>query len=351
MELSEFSTTVGEWLKGEGPDSDIVVSSRIRLARNLADHKFHMRSTPAELEAIESEIGGFLRENDGRFAKLYYRMADLDEIERHILVERHLISREHATAESPRAVAASDDERLSIMVNEEDHLRLQVLRSGMRLVEAWKEIDELDTRLSRAFKFAYHAKWGYLTACPTNVGTGIRVSVMLHLPALVLTREIEKVFRAMSKINLAVRGLYGEGTQAYGDLYQISNQTSLGKPEEKIIDNIESVVPGIIAYERKARKHILATSRLQTEDRLHRALGMLKTARLLTSEETMHLLSAIRLASAIGVLPEIQTAIINEIFLLSQPAHLQKVTGRALTPEERDIERASYVRKRLSTYV
>ena len=351
MELSDFGTTVGEWLTGDGPESDIVVSSRIRLARNLADRLFVSRAAPDQLADIESQVGTFLRQSDGRFGKLYFRLADLGEVDRYVLVERHLISREHASPEPYRAVAASDDERLSIMINEEDHLRMQVLRSGMRLEEAWKEIDGLDTKISGLFKFAFHPKWGYLTACPTNVGTAMRVSVMLHLPALVLTREIEKVFRAMGKINLAVRGLYGEGTQAYGDLYQISNQTSLGKPEEKILGNIDSVVPGVIAYERKARQHILSATRVETEDRLYRALGMLKQARLLTSEETMHLLSAVRLGVAVGTLPKIPPQAINEIFLLTQPAHLQKLVGRTLSAQERDVERASFIRNRLAAYV
>ena len=351
MDLSDFVTPVGEWLKGDGPDGDIVVSTRIRLARNLADRRFVQRASPEDLSSIEAEVGGYLRERDGRFGRLYYRLSELSEVDRMVLVERHLISREHAAADAFRAVAASDDERLSIMINEEDHLRMQVLRSGMRLAEAWREIDELDTALSGVFPFAFHRKWGYLTACPTNVGTGIRASVMLHLPALVLTREIEKVFRAMGKINLAVRGLYGEGTQAYGDLYQISNQTSLGKEEETLIGNIESVVPGVVAYERKAREHILAANRIQTEDRLSRAFGMLRSARLLSSEEGMHLLSAVRFGVHAGILPAITTRAMNELFLLTQPAHLQKLCGRVLSASERDAERASFVRKRLSAYV
>ena len=350
MQLSDFASTTGEWLKGEGPDNDIVVSTRVRLARNLAAHRFQAKAMPEELADVEAEVGAYLRERNGRFGRLYFRMSELEEVDRLVLVERHLISREHATAEAYRAVAASDDERLSVMINEEDHLRLQVLRSGMRLDEAWKEIDELDTRLSEVFEYAFHPKWGYLTACPTNVGTGMRVSVMLHLPALVLTREIEKVFRAMSKINLAVRGLYGEGTQAYGDLYQISNQTSLGKPEDKVVGNVEGVVPGVIAYERRAREHILDANRSQVEDRLWRALGALKSARLLTSEETMHLLSAGKMGARAGVLPAIPAGTLNELFLLSQPAHIQKMLARALSPEERDAERAAFIRKRLEQY-
>lgn len=349
MKLSDFPSSVGEWLKGEGPESDIVISSRIRLARNLSAHKFLVQAPQEELDRIEAEVGGYLREQP-RFSRLYFRMTDLSEVDRHMLVERHLISREHAGALPGRAVAVSDDERLSLMINEEDHLRIQVLRSGLLLEEAWEEIDALDDQISEAFQYAYNPKWGYLTACPTNVGTGLRASVMLHLPALVLTREIEKVFRAMGKINLAVRGLYGEGTQAYGDLYQVSNQTSLGKPEEKYVENILSVVPGIIAYERKARIHMMDSNRAQTEDRIWRALGMLKSSRLLSSEEAMHLFSAVRLGVHTGVLPGLSARAMNELFLLTQPAHLQKVVGRELSAEERDRERAAFIRKRLESY-
>ena len=350
MQLSDFPCAGGEWLKGDGPESDIVVSSRVRLARNLAGHNFVTRAESRELGEIESEVGGHLREREERFSKLYYRMAELSEVERLVLVERHLISREHASGDTGRAVAVSDDESLSIMINEEDHLRMQVLRSGFRLTEAWKEIDELDDKLSTRFQFAFTPKLGYLTACPTNVGTGMRVSVMLHLPALVLTREIEKVFRAVSKINLAVRGLYGEGTEAYGDFYQISNQQSLGKPEEKYLENVESVVPGVISYERKARQHVLEANRDETEDRLWRAVGMLKSARLLTSQEAMHLLSGLRLGVHIGVLPTLPASKINELFLLTQPAHIQKMIGRTLTPQERDRARATFVREALRSY-
>jgi protein arginine kinase len=350
VELSEFKNPTGEWLKGEGPESDIVISCRIRLARNLAGHRFLTRATDDEAIEIESEVGGYLKESEGRFSDHYFLMRDLSEVERHVLVERHLVSREHMAGEAGRAVAVSDDERLSVMINEEDHLRIQVLRSGFRLAEAWKEIEALEGGISKRFEFAFSPKWGYLTACPTNIGTGIRVSVMLHLPALVLTKEIEKLFRAVTKINLAVRGLYGEGTQAYGDLYQISNQTSLGRPEEKLIENIESVVPGVIAYERRAREHILQANRSETEDKLWRAVGVLKNARLLSSEEAMHLLSAIRLGTSLGVLPPLAASKINEMFLMSQPAHLQKMVGHDLSPAERDLARAAFVRDKLIDY-
>ncbi len=348
LKLSVFKSPVGEWLKGEGPERDVVVSSRIRLARNLAGHNFLSRASAEELESIESAVGSYLRDTDGRFRDLYFRMSDLSEVDRYVLVERHLISREHSLAEPGRAVAATPDERLCVMINEEDHLRVQVLRSGLRLDEAWSEADEFDDSLSANFAYAFSPQWGYLTACPTNVGTGMRVSVMLHLPALVMTREIEKLFRAVSKINLAVRGLYGEGTQAYGDLYQISNQASLGKKETRIIENVSGVVASAISYERRAREKILSDNRVKVEDRLWRALGMLKSAKVLSSEEMMHLLSAVRFGTSSGILQLGNGHLINELFLLTQPAHLQKVVGRALSPEARDVERARFIREKLS---
>jgi len=350
VDLDVFKSSVGEWLKGEGPESDIVISSRVRLARNLGGHHFLARASRDELESIEASVGRYLRERDGRFAGLYFRMNELSQMDRYILVERHLISREHSRPEPGRALAATDDERLSVMINEEDHLRIQMLRSGLRLEEAWREVDEFDSRLSEAFGYAFSPKYGYLTACPTNVGTGLRVSVMLHLPALVMTREIEKLFRAISKINLAVRGLYGEGTQAYGDLYQISNQASLGKPEAGIRENLESVAASVISYERKARERILSDDGIKARDRLWRAFGMLKSVHLLSSEEMMHLLSAVRLGANTGVLPALEARVLNELFLLTQPAHLQKVVGRTLTAEARDAERARLIRERLASY-
>lgn len=350
MDLSDFTSPVGEWLRGEGPESDIVISSRVRLARNLAGHRFLSRASDEELQEIASNVAAYLTRAGSPFAKLFFRIADLPELDRYVLVERHLISREHASPEPWRAIAATTDERMSVMINEEDHLRLQALGSGLQLTDAWKALDEFDTRLAERFGYAFSPKWGYLTACPTNVGTGMRVSVMLHLPALVMTREIEKLFRAISKINLAVRGLYGEGTEAYGDLYQVSNHVSLGRTEEEIIENLEAVVLGVLSYERKARERILTRNRRLTEDRLWRAYGMLANARLLTSEEMMHLLSAVRLGTNARILPPVENRTLNELFLLTQPAHLQKVVGQPLSPQSRDVERAAFIRKKLSGF-
>jgi len=264
-------------------------------------------------------------------------------------VERQLISRELASSEGPRGVALGPQETVSLMVNEEDHLRLQVMRSGFALDEAWQQIDGVDDRLESRINYAFSDDFGYLTACPTNVGTGIRVSVMLHLPALKLTGEIEKVFRAAKDMRLAVRGLYGEGTEATGDFYQISNQTTLGKTEDEIISDFKhQVIPKIIDYEHHARKTLLSDRTTALDDKVYRALGLLRTARLISSEETLFLLSHLRMGVHLGRIKDIDLRTINELFLLTQPSHLAKLIGRKLEGDQRRAARAEFIRQRLN---
>jgi len=262
------------------------------------------------------------------------------------LVERHLISKEHADSEGARGVALNDEETVSIMVNEEDHLRLQVLKSGFNLGETWELIDEIDDAIDREVDYAFSPELGYLTACPTNVGTGMRASVMLHLPALLFTRQIEKVITAVGKMHLVVRGLYGEGTQYSGSLHQISNQITLGKSEEEILDNIVSTVPQIVRYERRAREMLLSQNRAKLEDRIYRSLGMLKSARTISSSETITLLSHLRLGINLGLI-EMGIGQVNQLFIRALPAHLQKLEGKELEPEERDAARATFIRENL----
>jgi protein arginine kinase len=233
------------------------------------------------------------------------------------------------------------------MINEEDHLRLQVLRSGFDLDDCWKEIDSLDDSLEEQLTFAFHEQFGYLTACPTNVGTGIRVSVMVHLPALVQTREIQKAFQALQKINLAVRGLYGEGSQAMGDFYQISNQTTLGMSELQVIDRVREVIPRILEYERRAREEMLREKRQELHDQISRAHGTLKSAQKISSEETMVLLSSVRMGVNLGLIDDIPVSTLNELFIQTQPAYLQKLKKVPLDSAERNISRAALIRSRL----
>src|SRR5208283_4579687 len=252
-----------------------------------------------------------------------------------------------AAADGPRGVALGPNETVSLMINEEDHMRLQVMRSGFALDEAWQDIDRVDDLLEARVSYAFSDEFGYLTACPTNVGTGMRSSVMLHLPALVLAKQIEKVFRALQKINLAVRGLYGEGSRASGDFYQISNQITLGKSETAILGEIREVIPQIIDYERKARTTLIRESRQALQDRVSRAYGTLCSATMMTSEETMDLLSSVRLGINLGLLEDLTIPKVNELFIQTQPAHLQKLMGASLDGEERNAARARYLRTQL----
>ena len=347
MELDDLIRRRGEWLRGEGPESDIVISSRIRLARNLAEFPFMSRTGEADRARIESAARECISGTPGFGAFLYLGVDGLPELDRQFLVERHLISRELADGRSSRAVAIAEDETYSVMVNEEDHLRLQVMQSGMDLREAWDRINRLDDLFEEKLTYAFGAKLGYLTACPTNVGTGMRVSVMLHLPALVLTRHIEKVFRSLQKIGLAVRGLFGEGSQALGDFYQISNQVTLGHSEDTLLKQVGDIVPNIISYERQARDMLVRESRETLHDRVSRAYGVLRTAQTISSEETLLLLSAVRMGIHVGLIEGLPIGKVNELFLQTQPAHLQKIAGGELDSGDRNIERARFLREHL----
>ncbi len=350
MDLETLTHTSGEWLRGNGPDADIVISSRIRLARNLAQFPFAPRAD----DAVRGEIEGLLRDcihklqSTGELS--YVNVGALTPLDRQFLVERQLISREHAETHGSRGVGIGPRESISLMINEEDHLRMQVLRSGFALDECWSDISRIDDELEQHLTFAFSDEFGYLTSCPTNVGTGIRTSVMLHLPALVLTKEIQKVFQALHKINLAVRGLYGEGSQAMGDFYQISNQVTLGKTEQQIIQNIREVVPNIIAYERRVRRAMVKDNRQRLHDQVSRAYGILQNAQTITSEETMHLLSSVRMGINLGLVAGIEMPTVNELFIHTQPAHLQKLRRETLESAERNVARATYLRQRLARH-
>ena len=347
MDLEGLTQTSGEWLRGTGPESDIVISSRVRLARNLAHFPFLSRADDAVRGEVESLIREHLDDLPVRGSLTYFDVGQLEKLDRQFLVERQLISREHADTHGARGVGVAAQENVSLMVNEEDHLRMQVLRSGLALDDCWEEINRIDDVLEEHIDFAFNQRLGYLTACPTNVGTGIRVSVMMHLPALVLTKEVQKVFQAMQKMRHAVRGLYGEGSQAMGDFYQISNQVTLGLSEQDLIDRLQEVVTGIIAYERRVRDALIKENRQRLHDQVSRAYGILSSAQTITSEETMHLLSSVRMGINLGLVEGIEIPTVNELFIQTQPAHLQKLRHETLESAERNVARASYLRQRL----
>lgn len=347
MILDEMASRCGEWLKGCGPESDIVMSSRIRLARNLADYPFIRRCTDIDRANIESTVRERLTNKAELKDLTFIDVADLQTLDRQFLVERQLISREHANSDGARAVAIDQQERLSLMVNEEDHLRIQVMKSGLDLVGAWDQINDLDDRIESQLTYAFHPKLGYLTACPTNVGTGMRVSVLVHLPALVITQQIEKVFRSLQKINLVVRGLYGEGTQAMGDFYQVSNQITLGKSESDLIDQVGDVIPVVIDYERKARDFLINEKQNDLFEQVSRAYGTLQNAQQISSEETMFLLSRVRMGINLGLIGDLEIPEVNQLFIRTQPAHLQKLRHSELDTDERNVERANYLHSQL----
>jgi protein arginine kinase len=345
MKLDTLANTVGEWLRGTGPESDIVMSSRVRLARNVAQFPFVSRATEQDRADIERFLRERIATSPAGSALEYIDVGGLDDVDRQFLVERQLISRELAEAQGARAVAIDGREQVSLMINEEDHLRIQCMHSGLDLEGVWRQILAVDEAVGKVVPYAYHPRFGYLTACPTNVGTGIRVSVMLHLPALVITRQIDKVFRSLHKISLAVRGLYGEGSQAMGDFYQISNQTTLGKTEEELLQQVGDVVPVLIDYERRAREFLVRETEQNVHDQVSRAFGILRTAQTISAEETMQLLSRVRMGVLLGLIGDVNIADINSLLVRTQPAHLQKLRGVELDTRDRNIERARYLRQ------
>jgi len=341
------------WLDASGPHSEIVLSTRVRLARNLQGYAFGPRARVNDRQAVlkqvraASERVSFLREA---------AVVDVPELEartRRILLERRLISQDLLgdNGGPPRgsAVVLSGTEPLSVMVNEEDHLRLQSLISGLRLQEAWSLVDRLDEELGQDLPYAYHHEFGFLTSCPTNVGTGLRASVLVHLPGLVLTKEIGKVLQGLSQVGLTFRGLYGEGSEVVGNFFQVSNQTTLGKTEEDLVDHLEKMIRQVIQYESQARQVLLRDAAQVTEDKIWRAYGLLRYARSLSFEELMNLLSGVRLGVSLKLLPELRVYTLNKIMIFTQSAHLEEAAGRDLSPSENDAHRAAFVRRILAT--
>ena len=347
MKLDDLIHHTGEWLKGTGPNSNIVMSSRVRLARNIAKFPFPNRANKKGLMEVITEVQEAVEKISIFKNSNLFRISELDNVDKQFLIERHLMSHEHAAHPEGKALIISKEEVLSVMINEEDHLRVQVMQSGFNLNETWKIINTIDDSLSEQLSFAYLLNWGYLTACPTNTGTGMRGSVMLHLPALVMTKQINKVLAAISKLSFTSRGFYGEGTQASGNFFQISNQVSLGHSEDEIIQNINGLIRQVIEQEEQARQALLLQNRPMLEDKICRSLGVLRSAHIISSQETVELLSMVRLGVDTGIVKDVNRAAINELFIMIQPAHLQKLDGKKLTAPERDEKRAQLIRSKL----
>ncbi len=348
MKLDDLLRQPSEWLKGTGPQSEIVLSSRVRLARNL-DHVpyAHWANEKQEQEVME-KVKKAMAQSSFLKGALFLRLSELSSIDKQFLIERHLISREHAVDVDHKGVCLTPNETVSVMINEEDHLRIQVLQSGFNLMEVWRVAEKIDDTLSESLSYAFSPEWGHLTCCPTNTGTGMRASVMSHLPALVMTKQIDKIVNMITKLHLAVRGFYGEGTQASGNLFQISNQVTLGHSETEIIDSIERVIRQIIDYEMNARKSLMTQGKLELQDRIFRAYGTLRSAYIISSNETTDLLSMVRLGVDLGLIQDLDRKLLNELFILTQPAHLQKMEGKTLSASQRDVKRAMIIRSKLT---
>jgi protein arginine kinase len=347
MIIDDLINLTSEWLKGTGPQSDIAISSRIRLARNIDGLAFvDWSDEKVKQQVIQLSEKAVLASSSMKGA-LYISMAALSLLDKQFLLERHLISREHAIETEYKSVFFDQDEIFSIMVNEEDHFRLQVMRSGIALYDAWAIMTKLENELEKNIKFAFSDEWGYLTACPTNTGTGLRASVMMHLPAIVMTSQISGLIKALSKLGLTVRGFFGEGTEATGNFFQVSNQVTMGHREEETIDNLTRIISQIISQERGSRDFLRDKKKDVIEDKVSRAYATLESAHIITSGETIDLLSLMRLGISLGMVKNLNMQKLNELFILIQPAHLQKLAKTELSPAERDIRRAELIRSRL----
>jgi protein arginine kinase len=350
MKIASILKSRGDWLSGEGSQHPIVISSRVRLARNLAKVPFPGWAKKTErvriLDEIKPEVEN-LPQMSGSFSE---QLNELSAMEKQVLVERHLISREHAAKGMGSAVAIGATQAISIMMNEEDHLRMQAITSGLDLQKTFHVIDEVDSALEAHLDFAFDPELGYLTACPTNVGTGMRASAMVHLPGLVLCEQINQVINSINKIGLAVRGLYGEGTEAMGNLFQVSNQTTLGENEMQIIERLNKVIETVIQRENQARESLLATKRTMLMDQIGRAYGILTHAFSISSKEALNLLSVMRLGIDLGFFPAEGRILTTSLLMETQPAHLQHLSQQKLAAEERDHLRADIVREKLKNF-
>ena len=355
--MNDFTTIPDyglSWLEASGDHADIVLSTRVRLARNLQGHAFGLRARVNDREAVLRLFKSSFERTETLVGGTLLEMRDIATRTRRILLERRLVTRDLLGDEESgppvgTAVHLSRRDPISVMVNEEDHFRVQSLLSGLRIEEAWRMVDRLDEELGRELPYAFHHEFGFLTSCPTNVGSGLRASVFMHLPGLVLTKEIGKVLQGLSQVGLTFRGLYGEGSEVVENFFQVSNQTTLGKTEEDLVDHLDKIARQVIQYEVHARQVLLRDARGVTEDKIWRAYGLLRYARALSFEELMNLLSGVRLGVSLKLLPGLRVYPLNKVMIFTQPAHLEQAAGRDLLSAESDEHRAAYVRRILAT--
>lgn len=334
-----------KWLESIGGEEDVVVSTRLRIARNINQHRFPSFIDLEESEAITQEVFNAIKDKEENY-KLY-RTKDLTSIEKNMFVEDHLISPSLSQSENNGSFLLREDEKATIMINEEDHIRIQVLLSGLNTEKSWDIISEIDDILEEKIDYAFHEQFGYLTSCPTNVGTGLRASVMVHLPSLGMTGQIRSIVESLTKIGLTVRGLYGEGSKSLGNLYQISNQNTIGEKEEDIIKKLNKIVYQIVNRERSTRKYLLERKNINLKDKVFRSLGILHYSKLMTVKEAMDHLSNIKLGVDTGIIENIKSKDVLKLMIEIQPANLQKDLEEKIPKEEIDILRAEIIGKKL----
>ncbi|MCK4352690.1 protein arginine kinase [candidate division WOR-3 bacterium] len=345
MEFKDLISFSPSWTNAQGEFAEIVFSSRVRLARNLAQFKFPLKAKKEELKEIFNLVKNCMASIPGE--KLVFPLLSLRPLDKEFLVERHFISRQFFKNRDGKGIGIWKEENLAIIINEEDHLRIQALTAGLSLTKAHKLANRLDNDISKKLPYAFSSQFGYLTSCPTNTGTGLRTSVLIHLPGLVHSGKIRKVIERLGQVGFSVRGFYGEGQEVEGNFFQISNQTTLGRKEEEIVDGLHKTVIQVVEYETRARELLLKNAEIQLEDKIWRAYAILKSARLLSTKEFINLSSAVRLGVGLGILKKVSLKTLNELLIFTQPAHLQKITGHPMEPAERDTRRASYVRQKL----
>ena len=335
---------MNKWLDDDGFEKDIVISSRVRLARNIEQMKLPQQMNQEEgMQVVDRVKQAILKDNNYEL----YNIKDLTETQRKLFVENHLISPDLLKRPNISSFLLRQDEKVTVMINEEDHIRIQALFSGLNLDESFKICNEVDDLIEETLDYSFDEQFGYMTSCPTNTGTGLRASVMVHLPSLVRTGSINGVLQAVSQLGLAVRGLYGEGSGSLGNIFQISNQVTLGETEEEIVSKLKGIVTQIIGRERKSRKLLLNTKKIDTEDKVYRSLGILQNARILSSKETMNLLSDVRMGAGMGILEDIDINILDNLIIDIQPANINETYEDLLDSRERDIKRAEILRDKL----
>jgi protein arginine kinase len=349
FDASDMLDNAASWLDGGGEESEIIMSSRVRVARNLHGRRFAHNCDNEELSDILSAVSAAAGETDSLRNGRFVGMGEVSTLDRQFLSERHLVSREFLLNSANRGVVVNESEDVSLMINEEDHLRLQAYGSGLGLKTTYDKAGRLDDELTNSLDIAFNERFGFLTACPTNVGTGLRVSVLIHLPGLVHSKEINKLLESLGKLNHTMRGFYGEGSEVMGNFFQLSNSTTLGVSEEDVIKSLREMAVKVVEFERKAREMLFTKARSLLEDKVWRAYGLLRHARSVSTKEALSLISAVRLGVGVEIIDDVSIKTLNHMLIYTQPAHLQKLNGKTMSALDRDVARADYIRNGLTT--